>query len=81
MTTTTSSESSSSGSRVVRFARRVAETWNEIDDAQRRMFEIRIGVRAPARREQQAPRFSAAGPRPGRGSGGFDDGAAAGLMC
>jgi hypothetical protein len=68
-------------SRVVRFARRAAEMWNEIDDAQRRMFEIRIGVRAPARREHGARRFSAAGTGSGRGCGGFEDGAAAGLMC
>jgi hypothetical protein len=75
MTTTTTS------SRFVRFARRVAEMWNEIDEAQRRMFEIRIGVRAPARREHEARRLSAAGTAPGRAGGGLHDGAAAGLMC
>ncbi len=74
MTTTTTR------SRVVRLARRVVEMWNEIDEAQRRMFEIRIGVRAPARREHEERRLSAAGMAPGRG-GGLHDGAAAGLMC
>jgi hypothetical protein len=74
MTTATSSP-------IVRFGRRLAKTWAEIDDAQRRMFEIRIGVRPPARAERQARRSPAAGRGPRRRSGSYDNGAAAGLMC
>ena len=75
MTTTTTR------TRVVRFARPGADQWNEIDEAQRRMFEIRIGVRAPARREHEARGLAAAGTAPGRAGGGLHDGGAAGLMC
>ncbi len=74
MTTATSS-------RIVRFARRVADRWAEIDDAQRRMFEIRIGVRPPTRRGREERRSSAAGTGPSRAGGRYDDDAAAGLMC
>jgi hypothetical protein len=74
MTTATSS-------RIVRFGRRVAERWAEIDDAQRRMFEIRIGVRPPTRRNREERRSSAAGTGPSRSGARYDDGAATGLMC
>lgn len=80
-------------SRAVRFGRLVAQRWAEIDDAQRRMFEIRIGVRPPTRREQgvrrepdgrrehPARQSSSAGTEARRAMGRYDDAAAAGLMC
>jgi hypothetical protein len=83
----------STSSRAVRFGRRLAARWAEIDDAQRRMFEIRIGVRPPtrreqgvrrepaARREQPARQSSSAGPEARRARGRYDDAAAAGPMC
>jgi hypothetical protein len=35
----------SSHSRIARIARSVRRTWNELDYAQRRMFEIQTGLR------------------------------------
>jgi hypothetical protein len=42
----------SSHSRIARIARSVRRTWNELDYAQRRMFEIRTGVRIDPGRSQ-----------------------------
>jgi hypothetical protein len=64
--------------RVVRFGRLLAEMWLDIDQAQRRMFEIRIGVRGPTRREYQTPRPDLAG---AARRATANSGPAAGLTC